>query len=161
MMRFILIFVFLVLLESIWLYKYFFLCSRLYEMSAPSPCHVLPLCTESCYGNFFFMDHFLSTWSVALPNPVHAITDSGGHSGKLDLCVFSWLTGENLSLPIPLEKKRIVECGPWQSIPCVLMVGLSWTASSAADIYTQLTQFSERGQAEKGEQVYEERSDLH
>lgn len=35
------------------------------------------------------MDHFVCIWSVALPNPVHAITDSGGHGVKLDLlCIF-------------------------------------------------------------------------
>lgn len=36
------------------------------------------------------------------------------------------------------------------------MVGLSWTASSTADIYTQLTQFSEREKTEKDERVDEE-----
>lgn len=50
------------------------------------------------------MDHFLCIWSVALANPVGVIGESGGHGGKLDLCVFSRLTGKNLSLPVPVEK---------------------------------------------------------
>lgn len=49
---------------------------------------------------------------VALPYPVHLIRESGGHDGKLDLGVFSWLTGKNLSLPVPVEKERIVACRP-------------------------------------------------
>lgn len=93
----------------------------------------------------------LSIFSVALPHPVHLIRESGGHGGKLDPSVFSWLTGKNLSLPVPVEKERIVECRPWQSIPCVLMVGLSWTAGFSTDIYTQLTQLPESGRSRKGE----------
>lgn len=58
--------------------------------------------------------------------------------------LFSWLTENKLSLPVPVELERIVEGRPRQSIPCVLMVGLSWTARSAADIYPQLTRLSER-----------------
>lgn len=126
-----------------------------YKMSAPSPCHGFTSLYRTFQWNFLFMDHFLCIWSVASPNPVHFIRGSGGHGGKLDLCVFSWLTGKNLSLSVPVEKERIVECRPWQSIPCVPMVGLSWTASSTADIYTQLTQLSEREKTDKGEQVYE------
>lgn len=99
--------------------------------------------TESCYGNSFSWITF--SVSGLWPNLTLSVSsESGGHGGKLDLCVFSWLTGKNLSLPVPVEKERIVECRPWQSIPWVLMVGLSWTASSTADIYTQLTQVPER-----------------
>lgn len=107
--------------------------------------------TESCYGNSFSWITF--SVSGLWPNLTLSMSsESGGHGGKLDLCVFSWLTGKNLSLPIPVEKERIVECRPWQSIPWVLMVGLSWTASSTADIYTQLTQVPER-KTEKSERM--------
>lgn len=110
------------------------------------------LWNESCNGNSCSWVTFLCIRSVALPNLVHLIIESRRHGGKLDLCVFSWLTGENLSLPVPMEKERIVECRPWQSIPFVLMVGLSWTASFTVDIYTQLTQVSEKGKTVKMEQ---------
>lgn len=116
-------------------------------MSTPSPWHIFTTLYWKFLWKFPFMNHF--SWYPALPCPVHLIRESGGHGGKLDLCVFSWLTGENLSLPVPVEKERIVECRPWQSIPSMLMVGLSWTAGFTADIYTQLTQVSGRGKTER------------
>lgn len=73
---------------------------------------VSPLPTKTCGVKFLFTDHFLLMWSVASPNPVHLIRESGVHGGQLDLLVFLWLTGKNLSLPVPVEKERIVECRP-------------------------------------------------
>lgn len=70
---------------------------------------------------------------AALPYPVHLIKERVEDMVGRLTSVFSWLTAKNLSLPVPVEKKRIVECRPWQSFPHVLMVGLSWEASFTAD----------------------------
>lgn len=95
---------------------------------------------------FFLVHRFVCIRSMALPNSVYLIREWGKH----DLCVFSWLTGKNLSLPVPVERERIVECRLWHPFPCVLMVGLLWTISSKADIYAQLALLRE-GEGKKTE----------
>lgn len=54
-----------------------------------------------------------SVWSL-WPYLTLSISSEGGEDmpGSLNFCVFSRLTGQNLSLLLPVEYERIVKCRP-------------------------------------------------